>query len=135
MSSIDFNTATILGVDAAQRKLGIPSKFAPLLMSIVAIERIPAFVPVTSLGRCADSNNPSASFSRVVGISTSLIESGKRGDIVVSGEVENPAWSWANGAMLFLNGKGLCYPWGFRSHLESLHYPGAIVLRKSQFCK
>src|SRR5437660_1744907 len=59
--------------------------------AIVAVEDIPAFAPVTSLGRVADSDNPSAGFGRVIGIAKQSIGSGNSGEVIQSGVISNPA--------------------------------------------
>ncbi len=77
------------------------------LVSIVAEEDIPAFSAVTSLGEVADSGNPSGAFGKVIGVVPAAIEDGFSGDVIESGEVENPDWSWTAGDLVFLNGTNL----------------------------
>lgn len=76
------------------------------LISIVAFENIPEFSVVTSTGRNADSSNLSH-LNRVVGISTSAIDSGFSGQIREIGEIQNVGWSWIMGDVIYLNGTSL----------------------------
>jgi len=106
----DWSNIQVFNLPAAKRKLGIPSAFAPsaaVEVSIVATENIPAFGPVTSQGKKADSANPSASFGRVIGLATAAILSGFSGQVIEAGEITNPAWAWTIGDPIFLSGTGL----------------------------
>jgi hypothetical protein len=76
-------------------------------LDIIAAEDLPAYGAVTSLGRKADSSNPSASFGRVVGLARDFIPTGFEGSVIVVGEITNPAWSWTPGDLFFLSGNGL----------------------------
>jgi hypothetical protein len=103
--TLDFSKITIANLPAAKLALEIPE--AAVEVDFVAAEKILRFDPVTSLGLRADSNNPSASFGRVLGLASSDIDQGRAGSIIVVGEIVNPDWRWTKGDAVFLNGTGL----------------------------
>jgi hypothetical protein len=73
---------------------------------IVATEDIPAFLPVTSTGKMANSAN-NAHRGKVVGLNTESVMSGFVAQVQESGEIVNPLWSWTNGDLIFINGTNL----------------------------
>jgi len=69
---------------------------------ITAIEDLPAFSVIIATGKIADSSDTTHQ-GRVIGITLGSILSGAVGQFVSEGTVENPAWSWTPGDILFLN--------------------------------
>lgn len=72
-------------------------------VSLSAFENLPAFSPVTSTGFIASSSNL-AHLGKVIGINPATILNGFSGQVTVSGEVNNPGWTWISGQNIFLNG-------------------------------
>jgi hypothetical protein len=101
LSSADYDTAFV----SPSTPIGLPA--SSVAVSITAAENIPAFVAVTSLGRIANSSNPSAGIGRVIGIALAAIALGFSGTVVESGEVVNPLWAWTPGDQIFISGAGL----------------------------
>lgn len=86
-----------------------PSKFKPGCCSTdncVAQENIPIFKMVTTDGYRANSNNTSRRAS-TLGLALVYINTGMTGEIMVNGDVYNPAWSFNRGDIIFLNGTSI----------------------------
>ena len=77
-----------------------------LKISLVATADIPAFSAATATGKPADSNNV---FHKniVIGITRAEIANGFSGYAVIDGEIDNPAWTWTAGNVIYLNGTTL----------------------------
>ena len=98
----DGLTLTEIGLGTAR----VGAEIATIIITIVASENVPAFRVITSGGNIADSTFI-AHRGRVVGITLEAIASGFSGLVAKEGKVENPAWSWATGDILYLNGTAL----------------------------
>ncbi|SRR6266487_2737370 len=132
---LDFNEVTIEHLDAGKRILGIPVSDVALTVKILATCKLPAYSPVTSQGKRADSNNASASFGRVIGLNTDEVQSGQIAQVVTNGEIENSSWNWKTGDPIFLNGTGLsCTPpvSGFVQQLGTAKESTKIVIDLKQ---
>lgn len=83
-----------------------PSGGSAITQSIVATNDLPFGVVVNSDGSLA---NSSAIGKRnwSIGIAASAILTGFSGSVITAGAVTNPAWSWAAGDILYLNGAAL----------------------------
>jgi hypothetical protein len=73
---------------------------------ITAAEDLPAFTVIVATGKVANSSDASHQ-GRVIGITLGAILSGQTGQFISEGTVENPAWSWTPGDILFLNGTSI----------------------------
>jgi len=93
------------GATGAQGPEG-PAGIATATVNIVATEDIPAFVAVTTSGKIADSGE-FAHLGKVVGVAVAAIANGFSGSVQIIGELVNPAWTWASGDSIFVNGAGL----------------------------
>ena len=133
---IDGSTLRVWALPLAQSKLGIfpPSPPIPsgnVAQSVTATANIPAFSPVISTGKVADSSNPSQSFGRVIGVASAAISSGSAGQVITSGLVTNPLWSWTTGDPIFVNGTSLASTppsSGFVQQIGTALTPTSIVV-------
>lgn len=75
-------------------------------ITVLATANLTSFTAVTSNGKPADSSNL-ALRGKVLGIALSDISNGFTGSVTGYGEVENPAWTWSPGDVVFLNGTSL----------------------------
>lgn len=75
-------------------------------VEVVATEDIPAFSVVTSKGKVADSGTVSG-IEKVIGIAEADIDTGFSGRVTMIGEIDNPAWTFVAGDVIFLNGTSL----------------------------
>lgn len=73
---------------------------------IVATADIAAFQVVNADGTPTNADNP-VHQNKAVGISLEAISTGFSGDILMVGEVTNPAWSWTVNDIIYLNGTSL----------------------------
>lgn len=62
--------------------------------------------PVTVDGHVADSTEVST-LNRLIGLSVTEVSPGEPVSVLVSGRIENIGWAWAEGDLIFLNGKQL----------------------------
>jgi hypothetical protein len=129
---LDFLTKNL---PAANKRLGITSQVqvtsSQILVRVAATEDLPAYAVVTSLGRRANSGNPSANFRHVMGVSIEAIGSGFSGEVITVGEVENLGWSWTKGDSVYLNGTGLSSAppeTGFMQQIGNASGPTKLVL-------
>jgi hypothetical protein len=76
------------------------------LITLSVFENIPAFSPVISTGFIANSSSLTH-IGKVIGVNPIAIANGFSGAVAVSGEVNNPAWVWVAGQVIFLNGSSL----------------------------
>jgi predicted RecA/RadA family phage recombinase len=84
----------------------VGAEIPTVIISVVASEDLDAFVAVTSGAELADSTNV-AHWGRVIGLTLGAIAADSSGAIAKEGRVENPAWSWSTGDVLYLNGTSL----------------------------
>jgi hypothetical protein len=82
------------------------SSGSSVLVHFVANEDVPAFQPVIAGGLLADSATVNQR-DKVIGISSADVLNGFSGTAIGFGEIQNPGWSWAVGARIFLNGGNL----------------------------
>ena len=85
---------------------GIPTVVDAVHIDVVATEDLPAFAVVTSKGKNADSGIISG-IGKVIGITDDAIPNGFSGTVTAIGQITNPAWTFVNGDVLFLNGTSL----------------------------
>jgi hypothetical protein len=129
LSSTDYDTAFV----SPSTPIGLPA--SSVAVTITAAENIPAFVAVTSLGRIANSSNPSAGIGRVIGIALAAIALGFSGTVVESGEVDNPLWTWTPGDQIYVSGTGLASSapgTGFVQQVGTAKSPTTIVVDSAQ---
>lgn len=72
----------------------------------VTSEIIAAFQVVTVDGRVADSNTVSDR-DKILGIATTAKASGFPGQAVIEGQIQNTAWTFTSGDIIYLNGTAL----------------------------
>ena len=75
-------------------------------VSIVAHESINQFSVVTNTGYHADSSNL-LHRGRVKGIALTSIANLTSGYVISEGVIDNPAWTWTTGQIIYLNGTSL----------------------------
>lgn len=107
-----FRSVNLMGVGASVTTSGstanvtIAGGAGPQIVSVVAVDTIAEFDPVTILGNKADSGN-SAHLGKVIGLSQAATAIGFVASVIVEGLAINGAWSWTPGAPIFLNGTTL----------------------------
>ncbi len=94
------------GIIYAQQIAGTNSRPTALRSGIVAINSITAFTVITSTGTPADSTNVFHK-NKIAGIATDDCLPGFVCNAIDQGEIENPAWGWTRGDIIYLNGTNL----------------------------
>lgn len=87
-----------------ERGIQGPAGTAGNTFSIVAVENITAFAPVTSGGQVADSNNI-LHYGKYLGLAIAGINSSFSGLIQSFGVLTNSGWSWISGDKIYIVGK------------------------------
>lgn len=93
-------TSNATGFGSWEEPTGVP------VIDFVAAETIPAFEVVTADGHRADSSNLLHRL-KVIGISTTALNSGFAGEAISCGEIINPSWAWVIGDRVYVNGTSL----------------------------
>lgn len=77
-----------------------------VITEIVAINNITAFKAVNGNGTESDSSNV-MEMDKCIGVSKATILAGFSGEVVTSGDITNPSWSFGTGNVVYLNGNNL----------------------------
>ena len=103
-------------------------------VKVEAVEAVSAFDAVTAGGEVADSAN-TLHAGRIIGVAVADTAIGFMIKTVNEGEVSNPAWSWTQGNIIFLNGKTLSITppsTGFRVIIGEAVAPTRICVKVSE---
>ncbi len=73
------------------------------LSEVTATESIPPYSAVTAYGTQADSNNPADQY-KIIGVTVIAIPSGTTASLLTVGQIQNGAWNWTVGDVIYLNG-------------------------------
>lgn len=101
-----------------------------LIEEVVALELIPAFSVCTMDGRVGDSTIISQR-AKIAGISKAQINIGFSGEVVRSGLISNPAWSFTPMSPVFLNGQSLSHTFptsGYSLYLGTAKSATSLIL-------